>query len=521
MKKRLPVYLVGIATTLLFGFFAIDVVQAAPIQSEDGFADIAFQPSGDSEDAFEVQDGKRQDNKSKAGSKSEGGKFGGMSGGKSGPGAPSGGVGGKFGGMGGGMGGPGGPGGGGAGMGMGGQGNEFGGPAGMGGMGMGGPVRVKLVLQMYTVGDLLTQSKHSPFSGFTLPGLGSSPSQGFGGGMGGGFGGGPRGTGGVYSIPPAKFQGLGGMGGGGGMGGVSRPSSDRSKVVSTGQLSDVIMSSVAANSWDMNGGVGTISFLNDLMVVNQTEGIHEQIKTFLKMVRSNTPKKPTITIKAIWLDIDEDLFQSLDIEADQQVNSKVLAQLVKSHGRRAQVTCFDGDIAHIAAGNLKNSIESVVPVVGQNELKPNAVVRIANLSEKKNRQPVPSFVMAQSLGGDELGIGNNRASNVGYSPISRWINYGAVLQVQPKVDPDLKMLTLSVSSVLVSRPKRIASTTYGAANRIQFGVDLEKHDLQSQQFQSNLRLKNATPTLVGGAAFQSESNSDQMYLIIEAIVNND
>jgi len=570
-KKSLLTFVAGLLTSCLF---ALCICQPAvaltttQVESDAYFGDEEMESLPDVEELPPIDDhfvstqaNSKQQGKSsgRAGNRFGGGNGDGKSGSGSGfgmgggPGgagvggmAPgggmgAGGLGGEFGGMGaGGLGGDMG----GGGMGAGGPG---GGRMGGGGMGMqdgeedmaemmGGPMGqpVKLVLRIYPVGDLIKQSTNSHFNGFVLPGLSSglnptlsSGQQGAGGG--GGFGGGPSG-GGVFAVPSSGFQGMGGLGGGGGgLGGRHSGNSISTTELSIVQLMNVVMDSIAANTWDHTGGVGTATFMRDMLVINQTEAVHKQIDTFLKMVRASTSPKPTVTIKAVWLTIDEDLFQSLDIEADQQVNSKVLAQLVKSHGRRAQVTCFDGETAHVAAGNLKSSIESVVPVVGQNEIQPKQESRIASLPRLRNQKPVPAFVMAQSFGDDdsglqELGIKKSN-SNVGYQPISRWINYGAVLTVQPQVDDDLKMLTLTVGSILVEGPDEAGPATSGIGNRNKlgdgFGVNLENHNLKTQQFQSHVRLKHATPTLVGGAAFKSGSNVDQTYLIVEAIVNND
>ena len=509
MHIILKTLLVCLVTTFTIGHFSVEFASAFTSQDDSEFSEFSSNPMMEE---MEFQDSKRQ-------KKSSNGR--GMGGGRAGG---DGGFGGMGGGMGGGM----------SGM------DDFGGDQedGMGEMMGGGPgmgpgmhgPKVKLVLKMYPIGDLIKRSNNNPFSGFGLPGLGgptlNAPGQnrgggGFGGGSGGMGGGGAGGNGGVFAIPSSSmFQGMG-MGGMGGSG-PSFPMYNFSTDISIDELNDTIVRSVAAQSWEQNGGLGTTAFLRDLMIVNQTDPVHEQLDTFLQMLRAATKTKPTVTVKAVWLNIDEEQFLSLDVEADQQVNSKVLAQLVKTHGQRAQVTCFDGETVHIAAGNLKNSIESVVPVVGENELELKNEMRIASLRRNKNRTKVPAFVMAQSLGDDdEQALDVRPSNNIGYSPVSRWINYGAVLQIQPQVDANQKMLTLSVASVLVSEPKAAPNMKPNATNRLRFGVDLDKHNLQNQQFQSNVRLKNATPTLVGGASFQSGSDSNQTYLIIEAIVNND
>ena len=52
------------------------------------------------------------------------------------------------------------------------------------------------------------------------------------------------------------------------------------------------------------------------------------------------------------------------------------------------------------------------------------------------------------LAPDESIGGDIPPSNVGYQPVSRWTNYGTVLQVLPRVETD-RQIWLDVSSIIV------------------------------------------------------------------------
>jgi hypothetical protein len=396
-----------------------------------------------------------------------------------------------------------------------------------------------LVVRMYNVGDLIHQNDDHPFSGFVLPGVSDqnsiplprsttgNPTMGWpgAGGMGGGGGGG------MFRMLPAapgKIQ----MGGG--MGGLSSGITARPQNGSMNALISIIMETVAIDYWLEAGGEGTISNFGDILIVSQTDSVHQQIDAFLALLRATRKvNKTPITIKAIWLTLDEEQLGTLKVTKNQTVDQEALNALVKEHGLRGQITCFDGQTVHIAAGNLKSSIESVVPVVGQNEIENPLRVVVASQpsQDSDSSQPLlPKHVMAQvgAGGGTSSGIQGggfggqagsgfgSRSSSVGYNPVMRWINYGAICQVTPRIESENQRIHLDLASIytLPNSDVRRSAVIAGSA-------DVDRHDLRSQQFLTSVRLKDATPTLIGGSAISEVSSRfKQTYLIVEAILGD-
>jgi hypothetical protein len=85
---------------------------------------------------------------------------------------------------------------------------------------------------------------------------------------------------------PAAMGGMG-MGMGGGMGG-----SFRGPPVTRGdQLQVVIRATVLPESWDDAGGSGTMEEFGGLLVVNQSEAVHDRVEKLLQMLREAAAKK--------------------------------------------------------------------------------------------------------------------------------------------------------------------------------------------------------------------------------------
>lgn len=103
--------------------------------------------------------------------------------------------------------------------------------------------------------------------------------------------------------PSATPPGPGGgpMGPGGGPGGARVPGGLGFQGVGSGgmpgahatvgtPLVQLVQSTVAAESWDINGGPGTLSEFAGLLVVNQSEEVHDRIDKLLQMVREAEKK---------------------------------------------------------------------------------------------------------------------------------------------------------------------------------------------------------------------------------------
>ena len=368
-----------------------------------------------------------------------------------------------------------------------------------------------LVIKLHDVQDLVSRGDNQPFEGFVLPGIkpkalshGSRATS-------GGYSAGGGQSGGVFNIAPTTAQ-FGGTGRG-----VQRtlpPNSNGQPSIKIEELSTVIMNSIASETWmEIGDGEGSMQIFGNILIVNQTESVHSQIKVFLSMLREATEKRrQMINIKAIWLTIDETQLEKLDPQSNQVVDKEVLKKLAGEHGRRAQITCLNAQTVHVAAGNLKSSVESVVPVVGQHDLKLEAPTQIAKAQPEKAK--LPKHIMAQVFNSaqDSFEGGNGRVTTergIGHQPVSRWINYGSLLQLTPWMKSKSE-IEIDLSSIIINPGLKIPDFTAGLST-------VNRHNMHIQQFRSSCRVNVGTPTLVGGSTFESQKDSGlQTYLIIEA-----
>ena len=185
-----------------------------------------------------------------------------------------------------------------------------------------------VVVQVYDVSEFVTQRNDHPFDGFKIPGIFTSEPSVFMGG-GGGFGGGASG-GGAFNIPPSSPRQFGG--GGGQSGGPTFEQGNGGSVqqFTTDEFANVIMSSVANDTWDQTGGgSGRIIFMGTTMIVSQTPTIHSQVEALLKMLgqtKASTKNQSVVTINAIWLTIDETQFATLAPKSDRSVEQSSFGQ---------------------------------------------------------------------------------------------------------------------------------------------------------------------------------------------------
>jgi hypothetical protein len=142
-------------------------------------------------------------------------------------------------------------------------------------------------IQVYNVRDLVMQPQADSAS---APGMmGSAPMmsgmrRGGGMGMGGGMPSkmGPGGSGGPAAGAGAM---MGGMGGG--MGGFSGPI-----VRHTESLAEVVATTIDPDSWDSQGGNGSVVQYHDLLVVKNSQTVHGKIKALLEMMRASARSEP-------------------------------------------------------------------------------------------------------------------------------------------------------------------------------------------------------------------------------------
>ena len=78
--------------------------------------------------------------------------------------------------------------------------------------------------------------------------------------------------------------GMGGMG----MGGIG----GRAGVRKTDSLAQVIATTIDPESWDSNGGNGSVVQYHELLVVKNSQAVHGKIKALLEMMRSSARENP-------------------------------------------------------------------------------------------------------------------------------------------------------------------------------------------------------------------------------------
>jgi general secretion pathway protein D len=115
--------------------------------------------------------------------------------------------------------------------------------------------------------------------------------QGFGGG-GGAAGPGMPGAGGKGMGRGMGGMGMGGMGMGGGMAGGMGGGPGWGAIRQTHSLAQVIATTIDPESWDSNGGNGSVVQYHELLVVKNSQAVHGKIKALLEMMRASARENP-------------------------------------------------------------------------------------------------------------------------------------------------------------------------------------------------------------------------------------
>jgi hypothetical protein len=358
----------------------------------------------------------------------------------------------------------------------------------------------KLVVRVYPLGDMilpLANHGYQPDSLPTTPSAGASDAgRGASGGFGGtgGFGGG---GGGAFNVQAS------GQGGIGGVAGSPPPMSAAEEAAEANRLAmeeiaEMIRRSIGPESWDEAGGPGSITYYRSLLVINQTEAMHEKIGEFLEVLREKTGTLKTVTVAAHWLLLDSDQLDKLQVEKNgvTSIDRDELKKLTKEAGsHRGQITCFSGQTVHLVGGQRRNVVTSVIPVVG----------------------------------GDEPG----------YQPRGGTPNLGVLLQVRPTLVADASAAVIDLESWVTAGPKTdpmiefhsnkfddaIKSETKDAFPRIgEAHIRVDRLDINSQALATTLRAPIGTPVLAGGLSMVSkEAPADgkeqkQLYLVVQVNV---
>jgi hypothetical protein len=313
-----------------------------------------------------------------------------------------------------------------------------------------------------------------------------------------GAGGAPAG-GGANTAPgnPPSQGGEAAVGGRkGGMGGAGMQMSQSGGdelAFSMDDLVDLVTSTIKPTTWDGVGGPGSIARAAGMLVISQTQEVHEEIESLLANLRVVTPGLRVVNIRAVWLQLDlTQLDQLLHSKPGKEagIDRKALYHLAgKVKGYIGAITCLSGQTVHIASGRSRTAVTGAVPVVG---------------------------------GGGE---------GPGYQPVTSQPQAGALLQVTPQLLPNTQGAMLDLCSSVTragGKPETVRfysedpQATKKGGDTSPRGITLDRVNMVVSQLATTLKVHLDEPTLVGGLTTetpvgeQQAADTPQLYLFIEA-----
>jgi len=391
------------------------------------------------------------------------------------------------------------------------------------------------VLRTYDVGDLILDIHDYPYSN-SLQRNHTSPG-GFG-GRGSSYGGGGSGGGGLFSVPDgrsanssdgktpaganAAFQLC--QFGGGGKGEAAAEEGGGGPNITMSDLQQVIISTVAPETWAASGGDANIQSLGTVLVILQTPANHKSIEELLRAIRQASAERKTVTLDARWLLLTSDELDSLvlpDQQALPEVDRKRLAEFTRRPGSiRGITTCFSGQLVYIVSGTRQNVVSGYIPVVGS-LAAPN---RIEQLASEQHQSLV-------RLVSDRSAVLSNRDSQVGYQPVIEKPNLGALLEIRPTRSPSNGQSPSAVVDLksTITSPARPQPELDGNAQSAAIAPVVDRIAIETQEFATTFRMPLGKPILVGGLTYappsegrisrsgeqEAAEETPQLYLVLE------
>ena len=326
-----------------------------------------------------------------------------------------------------------------------------------------------MVLRTYEIGDLV----------FAVPDYALEPSRGIRAvESSGAFGGGGGGRG---------FAG-GGMVGGRGEGDV-RPASNPAPVT-VDSIRDVIVTTVAPNSWSVNGGGDAhVAPLGTTLVVLQTAEAQEAIGQLLGSLRDGSASRRSMTIDARWLLLDSDGLERLKVTGDDgesTIDRQVLAEFTREPtSLRGFISCFSGQSVFLTSGTVRSNVTSYIPVVGSIE------------------PPKPEVMFASQRGDGSLSLVSDEQRSgfsnrsVGYQPVTTTNNFGVQIELRPtRLHPE-KAAAVDLRST-ITFPVNSSNAGELAAATSDLVPQVDRLAILTQELATTLRVPLGEPVLVGG-----------------------
>ena len=203
------------------------------------------------------------------------------------------------------------------------------------------------------------------------------------------------------------------------------------------------------------------------------------------------------------------------------VDAKQLAAMVAERAvDHGEATCFDGQTVHIISGRFRNTVSSVIPVVGQNEINDHNSDDRVELAATDSAETLR--IIRDSLASKKPAIQIADAGAtpqiqraVGYQPVISRQHSGAMLEFTPTRLPNSKAVVLDLRSMVTQwseQPEKEIELNI---------VPLDRTTTISQQLSTTVKLPLRPPVLVGGLSFQpgaaaTPGDKPQLYLVIEA-----
>ncbi|MCA9060133.1 MAG: hypothetical protein KDA85_16610, partial [Planctomycetaceae bacterium] len=274
-----------------------------------------------------------------------------------------------------------------------------------------------LVTRMYDMSPLLTGQRIFPFRG-QLPGSSADgkPSLSLSGGLGGGggFGGGGMGStagGGMFSIPPTQVL---QQFGGGGMGGIMPMGPTVSGDYQVDHVQDIsvfeglLLENVASETWQDNGeGSGTIRTVGTVLIVRQTEEVHQQVVAFLNDLTDGILGTDTYDVQLWWvpvapaerLTVMQDVLSADSVEAGEATLTELSSV---AGGLYCRLQCRERVVVNSTSGNWQPIIVGITPVVGGNSMgeSPQTLHVNVGLTVEARLMEVPEYL--QPKDGNEI-----------------------------------------------------------------------------------------------------------------------
>jgi hypothetical protein len=311
-------------------------------------------------------------------------------------------------------------------------------------------------------------------------------------------------------------------------------------------LIDSITSTIQPTVWDCAGGPCSITAFppQQLLAVNATGDVHEQVAAFLDTLRHRVETRPQVRIEAHWLWLTEPELATLLAGPDQAspAAGDVVAEAAWKKLRQQKRDDADnaaGDLVEMGAfevilkgqsgqlisgvsGRQTRVLTTLIPVVGDPPVTGGGMggTGPAPATPQTPAPPAQTAVVAPAAG-----TYTSHPSEVGYQPVCRTIQEGGALEVRPCVVAGGKEILLDLRSRFVrrednpdARPQTPAAGA--AANAIQaVAAAVDRPQIHHYRLETTLRVPAGRRVLVGGLTY-SEPSADQcnLYLFVKATV---